>query len=253
MVLKRITHFVLKGWNTACSVADAEGMSRFSIFCDMIRCRFRYRMDNQDYLRNEYWQLSAEERKAFASRYRVSLRKQREWDRLYHANWRFFSKWSSEKYSTSPKLTRRRCLAYKKHFGLTYVPHVQYGVKILCEHGMHGRLEIGRDVYLLKECFIDYTGSVTIKDRVYVTYGAVIQTHYHPSHSDWSLPSEAVQTEIVIEEGAVIGTRAIVMPTCHYIGKNARVGAGAVVTHDVPDYAVVTGVPARIVRYQKHD
>lgn len=40
------------------------------------------------------------------------------------------------------------------------------------------------------------------------------------------------------------------MPTCHYIGKFARIGAGAVVTKDIPDYAIAVGVPARVIRFQ---
>lgn len=52
----------------------------------------------------------------------------------------------------------------------------------------------------------------------------------------------------MIEEGAVIGSRAIILNSCNYIGKNARVGAGAVVTKDVPDNAIVVGVPAHIVK-----
>ena len=64
---------------------------------------------------------------------------------------------------------------------------------------------------------------------------------------------DIVQTSLTIEEGAVIGSRAIILATCHYIGKYARIGAGAVVTKDVPDYAIAVGIPAKVVRIQEHD
>jgi acetyltransferase-like isoleucine patch superfamily enzyme len=52
---------------------------------------------------------------------------------------------------------------------------------------------------------------------------------------------------VVIEDDADLGVGAIVLPGVR-IGRGAQVGAGAVVTKDVPDYAVVAGVPARVVR-----
>lgn len=52
--------------------------------------------------------------------------------------------------------------------------------------------------------------------------------------------------DIRIDEGAYIGTAAIIIGPVH-IGEYAVVGAGAVVTHDVPAYAFVAGVPAKIV------
>lgn len=128
---------------------------------------------------------------------------------------------------------------------------MQFGVQILCEHEMCGTLDIGHNVLLAKDCFVDYTGNVTIKDNVQITFGVILQTHYHPWHSDYRESHSTVPTDLVIEEGAVVGSKAIVMPTCHYIGKHARIGAGSVVTHDVPDYAVVVGSPAKVVRYQK--
>lgn len=54
----------------------------------------------------------------------------------------------------------------------------------------------------------------------------------------------------MIDNDVWIGTRAIIMPGVH-IGTGAIIGAGAVVTKDVPDYAVIAGVPARIIKFRK--
>lgn len=52
--------------------------------------------------------------------------------------------------------------------------------------------------------------------------------------------------DIVIEEDCWIGTGCILLPKCH-IGRGAVVGAGSVVTKDVPPYAIVAGAPAKII------
>jgi acetyltransferase-like isoleucine patch superfamily enzyme len=55
---------------------------------------------------------------------------------------------------------------------------------------------------------------------------------------------------LTIEHDAWIGERAHILPRCKRIGIGAVIGAGAVVTKDVPDYAIVGGNPAQIIRYR---
>lgn len=50
---------------------------------------------------------------------------------------------------------------------------------------------------------------------------------------------------------AVLDPRAIILPGCKHIGAHSIIGAGAVVTKDVPDYAIVGGNPAKVIRMRK--
>lgn len=58
-------------------------------------------------------------------------------------------------------------------------------------------------------------------------------------------------TPLEICEDVWIGARAIVLPGCKRIGAHSIIGAGAVVTHDVPDYAIIGGNPAKVIRMRK--
>ncbi|HEY6361805.1 MAG TPA: acyltransferase [Vicinamibacterales bacterium] len=90
---------------------------------------------------------------------------------------------------------------------------------------------------------------VTIEDEVFVGHGVMFINDRHPrATSGGQLQTEA-DWQVVptrIRRGAAIGSGAVIM--CGVtVGTGATVGAGAVVTHDVPDDAVVAGVPARIM------
>jgi len=59
------------------------------------------------------------------------------------------------------------------------------------------------------------------------------------------------KTELQIDDDVWIGARVIVLPGCKHIGKGVIIGAGSVVTKDVPDYAIIGGNPAKIIKTRK--
>jgi acetyltransferase-like isoleucine patch superfamily enzyme len=91
---------------------------------------------------------------------------------------------------------------------------------------------------------------VVLDDEVFVGHGVMFTNDRHPraTAADGSLQSEADWTcePTRVLRGASIGTNATILPGVT-IGEQAMVGAGAVVTRDVPDYAIAVGVPARVV------
>jgi acetyltransferase-like isoleucine patch superfamily enzyme len=91
---------------------------------------------------------------------------------------------------------------------------------------------------------------VTIEDEVFIGHGVMFTNDVYPraANPDGSPQSEAdwkVVTTLV-RKGASLGSNVTVLCGIE-IGRYALVGAGAVVTKSVPDYAIVAGVPARVV------
>lgn len=65
------------------------------------------------------------------------------------------------------------------------------------------------------------------------------------------LQGDKEPTPLHIAGDVWIGARVIVLPGCKRIGHGAVIGAGSVVTKDVPDWAIVGGNPAQVIRYRK--
>lgn len=116
------------------------------------------------------------------------------------------------------------------------------GVAVSAEIGRAG-LRIGDGVQINRDVHLDTTGGLEIGDDTLISEAAVIYTHDHGLHP-WSVPEPMVKT---IGTGVWIGLRAVILPQCRRIGDHAVIGAGAVVTRDVPAGAVVAGNPARII------
>ena len=102
-------------------------------------------------------------------------------------------------------------------------------------------VRIGKYSHINRGCVIDARGGITIGDSVSVSHGVFLMTGSH----DMNNPSFIGRFRpIVIDDYAWIGVGAKILQGVH-IGEGAVVAAGAVVTKDVPSFAVVAGVPAR--------
>ena len=108
---------------------------------------------------------------------------------------------------------------------------------------------IGKRVKVSSHTFI--CEGVTIEDEVFIGHGVMFTNDKYPraANADGTLQTEAdwTVTPTLIKRGASIGSNATIL--CGVtIGERAIVGAGSVVTHDVPQDAIVAGVPARNIR-----
>lgn len=235
-------------WKQSKELSAKTGKKRLWLFFDMLSCYRKYLMWTNQYISDQFWAKNGAERERIGLDYRKNGEVRDTWQKDFRDNRKFLIKYSNIKYEKA-SLREKRNKAYADKFNAGKNLLVEYGVNISRQHYLDGTINIGDNVLLAKNVFIDYSGDVVIKDNVQLANGVIIETHHHAFHSDPNASRSIITpTSLLIEEGAVVGSRAIILSSCHYIGRNARVGAGAVVTKDVPDNTVVVGVPAKIIK-----
>lgn len=104
---------------------------------------------------------------------------------------------------------------------------------------------IGEDLIIVDE--LDDRGRVRIGNRVAIAERVTLVISSNANFSKIRPFMKDTHGRIVIEDDAWLGTGAIILPDVR-IGTGAVVGAGSVVTKDVPDLTVVGGVPAKAIR-----
>jgi len=120
-----------------------------------------------------------------------------------------------------------------------------FGVK-LCGYKVGKQVYIGEDLLIVsiiseKSCGLDIGNRVSIAPRVTLVLA---------SDANWSNLMErikSIRSHVKLEDDCWIGTGVIILPGIT-IGKCSIVGAGAVVTKDVPPYCIVAGIPAKVIK-----
>lgn len=108
-------------------------------------------------------------------------------------------------------------------------------------------LEIGNNVFINSDCYVEAEAPVTIADGVSIGVGVQLLTVSHAIGPSEKRAGRSTFGSITLGPGCWLGARVTVLPGVK-IGSGAIVGAGSVVTRDVPDNTVVAGVPAKVLR-----
>lgn len=131
--------------------------------------------------------------------------------------------------------------------------HKHLKIKTNCNLGSLNMITIGDNVQIGNNVTIlALTKDIVIGNDVLIApYVSIIGTNHTISDPDKLIRLQGMTSaQITIQDDVWIGTKAIILPGVT-IGKGSVVGAGAVVTKDVPPYAVVGGVPARVIKMRK--
>jgi acetyltransferase-like isoleucine patch superfamily enzyme len=129
-----------------------------------------------------------------------------------------------------------------------------YGCTIGAETKVGAFVEIQKNASIGERCKISSHSficeGVTIEDECFVGHGVIFTNDVYPRavNDDGSPQTEAdwKVVKTVVKKRASIGSNATILAGVT-IGESALIGAGAVVTRDVPSFAIVAGVPARVI------
>ena len=129
-----------------------------------------------------------------------------------------------------------------------------YGCRIGDETKIGPFVEVQKNATIGSRCKISshtfVCEGVTIEDDVFVGHGVMFINDLYPRATENGRLQTEADWEVVptrVKRGASIGSGAVILAGVT-IGESAMIGAGAVVTHDVPDHKIVRGVPARLGR-----
>jgi acetyltransferase-like isoleucine patch superfamily enzyme len=121
-------------------------------------------------------------------------------------------------------------------------------------HEIRGvRIKNIANVYISFNVAIDnvYPEMISIGKDVWITRNVVILAHFNPSQGQRDALGDILCKEVKIDDGVFIGVNSVILPGVH-IGKNSVVSAGSIVLNNIPENTVVSGNPARPLRYFKN-
>ena len=114
-----------------------------------------------------------------------------------------------------------------------------------CDYGSH--IEVGKNLFMNYNCMIIDVAKVTIGDNCMFAPNVAIYTAGHPVHPVTRNSLYEYGVEVTIGDNVWIGGNSVVLPGVH-IGSNTVIGAGSVVTKDIPDWVIAAGNPCKVIR-----
>lgn len=114
-----------------------------------------------------------------------------------------------------------------------------------CDYGSH--IEVGKNFFANYNCTIIDVAKVTIGDNCQMAPNVAIYTAGHPVHPVSRNSMYEYGIEVTIGDNVWIGGNTVILPGVH-IGSNTVIGAGSVVTKDIPDWCIAAGNPCKVIR-----
>jgi len=149
------------------------------------------------------------------------------------------------RYNTQPLTPEERRAALSDLFGYQVDDRTKVVPPFHCDLGFN--IKLGTNVLINYDCVLLDTGEISIGDNTLIGPGTKIVTAKHSldaeKRKDWAVSCAPIK----IEESVWIGAGAVILPGVT-IGARSVIGAGSVVTKDVPSDTIVAGNPARIIK-----
>lgn len=114
-----------------------------------------------------------------------------------------------------------------------------------CDYGFN--IEVGKNFYANYNCTILDVAKVIIGDNCQIAPNVAIYTAGHPVHPDSRNSAYEYGISVTIGDNCWIGGNTVICPGVH-IGNNVVIGAGSVVTKDIPDWSIAAGNPCKVLR-----
>ncbi len=114
-----------------------------------------------------------------------------------------------------------------------------------CDYGSH--IEVGKNFFANYNCTILDVAKVKIGDNCQMAPNVAIYTAGHPIHPATRNTAYEYGKEVTIGDNCWIGGNVVICPGVH-IGDNVVIGAGSVVTKDIPDWSLAAGNPCKVLR-----
>ncbi len=112
-------------------------------------------------------------------------------------------------------------------------------------------MSIGDHTWIGQNCYFHSAGGIEIGRNVGIGPSVTILTSFHKEEGIKKpiLFSKLRFEKVIIEDDADIGIGTIILPGAR-IGKGVQIGAGSIVTKDIPEFAVAYGAPAKVMRFR---